>query len=76
MYTEGGKWKLGGETWTNWCEGFLPGMMWIFYSRTGDAALAYNDAEHIPGDWSIGSMTGMCMIWVSYSGPLINAGMT
>jgi unsaturated chondroitin disaccharide hydrolase len=45
MYTEAGKWKLGGETWTNWCEGFLPGMMWIFYSRTGDA-LWRNDAEH------------------------------
>jgi unsaturated chondroitin disaccharide hydrolase len=38
MYTEGGKWKIGGETWTNWCEGFLPGMMWIFYKRTGDPA--------------------------------------
>ena len=36
MYTEGGQWKIGGETWTNWCEGFLPGMMWIFHRRTGD----------------------------------------
>jgi unsaturated chondroitin disaccharide hydrolase len=25
MYTQGGKWKVDGETWTNWCEGFLPG---------------------------------------------------
>ncbi len=36
MYTEGGKWKHGKEAWTNWCEGFLPGMMWIFARRTGD----------------------------------------
>lgn len=36
MYTEKGKWKHSGEKWTNWCEGFLPGMMWIFHERTGD----------------------------------------
>lgn len=29
LYTEGGKWKHGKETWTNWCEGFLGGQMWI-----------------------------------------------
>lgn len=36
LYTEGGKWKHGGESWTNWCEGFLGGMMWLFYMRDGD----------------------------------------
>lgn len=36
VYTEGGKWRHEGEAWTNWCEGFLGGMMWIFHSRTGD----------------------------------------
>lgn len=30
MYTVGGKWGQETETWTNWCEGFLPGMMWLF----------------------------------------------
>ncbi len=35
-YTEGGKWVHGGESWTNWCEGFLGGMMWIFHTRTDD----------------------------------------
>ena len=34
MYTVGGKWKHGGEAWTNWCEGFLGGQMWVFYQRT------------------------------------------
>jgi unsaturated chondroitin disaccharide hydrolase len=34
MYTEGGRWKHGGEAWTNWCEGFLGGQMWIFARRT------------------------------------------
>lgn len=37
LYTQNGRWKHGGEAWTNWCEGFLPGMMWIFHERTGDA---------------------------------------
>ena len=37
MYTVDGKWKHEGESWTNWCEGFLGGMMWLFHQRTGDA---------------------------------------
>jgi len=36
MYTEGGKWRHNKEAWTRWCDGFLPGMMWIFAKRTGD----------------------------------------
>lgn len=36
LYTRQGKWKHGGEKWTHWCDGFLPGMMWIFHERTGD----------------------------------------
>ncbi len=36
MYTVGGKWKHSGETWTHWCDGFLPGMMWMFYQQSGD----------------------------------------
>src|SRR5581483_8310328 len=34
MYTVRGRWRHQGEAWTHWCDGFLPGMMWIFYSRT------------------------------------------
>ncbi len=30
MYTEGGKWQHDKPAWTHWCDGFLPGMMWIF----------------------------------------------
>jgi unsaturated chondroitin disaccharide hydrolase len=37
MYTVDGKWKHGGEAWTNWCEGFLCGQMWLLYRHTGDA---------------------------------------
>jgi len=33
MYTMGGKWKHSGEAWTHWCDGFLPGMLWIVYQR-------------------------------------------
>jgi unsaturated chondroitin disaccharide hydrolase len=37
MYTVNGRWVHGGEAWTNWCEGFLGGMLWIFYRRSGEA---------------------------------------
>jgi unsaturated chondroitin disaccharide hydrolase len=36
MFTMGGRWRHDHDTWTNWCEGFLPGMMWIFAQRTGE----------------------------------------
>jgi unsaturated chondroitin disaccharide hydrolase len=36
LYTEDGKWQHGREAWTNWCEGFLGGMMWIFARRGGE----------------------------------------
>jgi len=34
MYTKNGKWKHDGPAWTDWCDGFLPGMMWIFEKRS------------------------------------------
>ncbi len=36
MYTREGKWKHGGEAWTNWCEGFLGGQLWLMFTYTGD----------------------------------------
>jgi len=36
MVTEGGKWKIGGESWTNWCEGFLGGQLWLMHDHTHD----------------------------------------
>jgi unsaturated chondroitin disaccharide hydrolase len=36
MYTQNGRWRHSGEAWTHWCDGFLPGMMWIFHRRTKD----------------------------------------
>lgn len=35
MYTSGGKWSHEGPAWTHWCDGFLPGMMWLFYKHLG-----------------------------------------
>lgn len=35
MYTEGGNWRHEGAAWTHWCDGFFPGMMWIFYRHLG-----------------------------------------
>ena len=37
LYTEQGKWRHSKPAWTRWCDGFLPGMMWIFHEETGDA---------------------------------------
>ena len=45
LYTVGGKWKHDMEAWTNWCEGFLGGMLWIVYRHTKDESLR-TQAEH------------------------------
>lgn len=45
LFTKGGTWKHDSEAWTNWCEGFLPGMMWIFARRTADPYW-HERAEH------------------------------
>jgi unsaturated chondroitin disaccharide hydrolase len=36
MYTVKGQWIHSGEAWTNWCEGFLGGQLWLLYEWTGD----------------------------------------
>ncbi len=36
MYTTGGKWDLSGEAWTNWCEGFLGGQLWLVWEHSRD----------------------------------------
>ena len=37
MYTEGGRWHFGQDSWAQvWTGGFLAGMMWVFAERTGD----------------------------------------
>jgi len=45
MYTENGKWKHEGEAWTNWCEGFLGGQLWLLHRHTGDPYWR-DQAEH------------------------------
>ena len=36
LYTDGGRWRHSKPAWTRWCDGFLPGMMWIFFEETQD----------------------------------------
>jgi unsaturated chondroitin disaccharide hydrolase len=37
LYTDRGRWKHDKPAWTHWCDGFLPGMMWLFLeSNTAD----------------------------------------
>ena len=45
MYTQNGKWLHDGEAWTNWCEGFLGGQLWLVYQATGDEYFR-EKAEH------------------------------
>lgn len=45
MFTENGKWRHGKEAWTNWCEGFLAGQMWIL-SKHLDKGFWRERAEH------------------------------
>ena len=37
MYTQAGCWKHEGEAWTHWCDGFLPGILWLLHRHTGEA---------------------------------------
>jgi unsaturated chondroitin disaccharide hydrolase len=36
LYTEKGQWAIDAEAWTNWCEGFLGGQLWLLARHTGD----------------------------------------
>ena len=38
MYTESGRWKHSQSAWAQWCDGFLPGLMWIFHRHIGAGA--------------------------------------
>jgi len=38
MYTVGGKYGLDKKRWTHWCDGFYPGMMFIFGDATNDSS--------------------------------------
>jgi unsaturated chondroitin disaccharide hydrolase len=48
LYTEDGKWAVGAEAWTNWCEGFLGGQLWMLSERAepGRRAEFRAAAEH------------------------------
>jgi unsaturated chondroitin disaccharide hydrolase len=37
LFTRQGKWKHQSESWTNWCEGFLGGMLWILVRHSSDS---------------------------------------
>jgi unsaturated chondroitin disaccharide hydrolase len=49
MYTENGKWQHEGVAWTQWCDGFFPGMMWLFHktlTHHGNNHTAAGEAKH------------------------------
>ncbi|MBZ0300428.1 MAG: glycoside hydrolase family 88 protein, partial [Anaerolineae bacterium] len=45
LYTVNGHWQHGGESWTNWCEGFLGGQLWLIYEQNHDPYFR-EKAEH------------------------------
>lgn len=44
-FTEQGRWACQVPGWTNWCEGFLGGQLWLIYQATGEAWFR-EQAEH------------------------------
>jgi unsaturated chondroitin disaccharide hydrolase len=44
-FTQQGRWVRQVPGWTNWCEGFLGGQLWLVYQATGDAWFR-KQAEH------------------------------
>src|SRR5580692_12477418 len=48
LYTVNGQCSVSGEAWTNWCEGFLGGELWILARRASIERRAYfrELAEH------------------------------
>lgn len=64
LYTEEGKWQVGGETWApEWASGFLAGQIWALSDRTGspawrEQAIRYTEAieprKHDTGTHDIG----------------------
>ena len=48
LYTDHGKWKHDKPAWTRWCDGFLPGMMWLFLEAgvADDGKYWRTKAEH------------------------------
>lgn len=44
-FTKNGKWVHQVEGWTNWCEGFLGGLLWLLYQHKGDPWFR-EQAEH------------------------------
>ena len=45
IYTRNGRWRHDGEGWTDWCAGFLAGMMWRLAERTAEIEWRQH-AEH------------------------------
>jgi unsaturated chondroitin disaccharide hydrolase len=35
FYTTNGKWDITADPWTNWCEGFLGGQLWLIFEHNG-----------------------------------------
>lgn len=46
MYTVGGRYGQDRKRWTHWCDGFYPGMMFVFAKRTGDEHWLDNAAAY------------------------------
>src|SRR4051812_42751772 len=48
LYTDKGRWKHDKPAWTHWCDGFLPGMMWLFLEAgvADDVGFWRAKAEH------------------------------
>ena len=67
IYTVGGRWDVEAEAWTNWCEGFLGGQLWLLAQHTGDSWFR-EQAEDTASLSSTARTTATSTTWASCSG--------
>ena len=75
MYTVNGKWIHEGEAWTNWCEGFLGGQLWLQYRHSG-TPIGATKLNIIRAYLNIEKLTAMSMTLDFYFGQPGDAGMS
>lgn len=73
LYTQGGAWAVDAEAWTNWCEGFLGGQLWMLADHTGEAWFR-NGPSTTATSSNTARTTAPYTTWASCSGPRGAAG--
>jgi len=64
LYTQNGLWKHEGPAWTHWCDGFMPGMMWMFQKHAApdspESKFCWTRPSSIRSRWSPARTIATC----------------